>query len=333
MLIGHLKIDPPLIVAPMAGVTDKPFRLLCKRLGAGYAVSEMTTADPRLWRTRKSVSRLDHDGEPTPIGVQIAGADPAALALAARHAVEHGAEIVDINMGCPAKKVCNAWAGSALLKDEALVARLASAVVGAVDVPVTLKIRTGWDRAHVNGVRIARIAEEAGIGALAVHGRTRDMLYTGDAEYETIAAIKAAVKIPVIANGDVTSPQKAAAVLAATGADALMIGRAAQGRPWIFREIAHFLAHGELLPPPTVAWVRETLLEHVRALHAFYGEPHGVRIARKHLAWYAKDRPENTAFRAVVNRAETGEEQLRLTSDYFESLESVTEMEALGAAA
>jgi tRNA-dihydrouridine synthase B len=332
MLIGHLKIDPPLILAPMAGVTDKPFRLLCKRLGAGYAVSEMTTADPRLWRTRKSQHRLDHDGEPAPIGVQIAGADPAALAAAARHAVLHGAQIVDINMGCPAKKVCNAWAGSALLKDEALVSRLASAVVAAVDVPVTLKIRTGWDRANRNGVRIARIAEDAGIRALAVHGRTRDMLYTGEAEYETIAAIKQAVRIPVIANGDVTSPQKAREVLAATGADALMIGRAAQGRPWIFREIAHYLATGELMRPPSAALVRDTLLEHVRALHEFYGEIAGVRIARKHLAWYAKDRAENGAFRAVVNRAETAEEQLRLTRDYFAGLEAASS-HGLGVAA
>jgi tRNA-dihydrouridine synthase B len=322
VLIGTLQIDPPLILAPMAGVTDKPFRLLCKRLGAGYAVSEMTTSDPRLWRTRKSVNRLDHDGEPAPIGVQIAGADPVALAAAARHAVEHGAEIVDINMGCPAKKVCSAWAGSALLKDETLVGRIVGAVVGAVDVPVTLKIRTGWDRANRNGVRVARIAEDAGVRALAVHGRTRDMLYTGEAEYETIAAIKQAVRIPVIANGDVSSPQKARDVLAATGADALMIGRAAQGRPWIFREIAHFLATGKLLPPPAIAVVRDTLLEHVGALHTFYGEVAGVRIARKHLAWYAKDRAENAAFRAVVNRAETAEEQLRLTRDYFDALEA-----------
>ena len=320
MLIGSIKIDPPLILAPMAGVTDKPFRLLCKRLGAGYAVSEMTSSDPRLWRTRKSVHRLDHDGEPAPIGVQIAGADAQALAAAARHAVENGAEIVDINMGCPAKKVCNAWAGSALLKDEALVESIVRAVVAAVDVPVTLKIRTGWDRANRNGVRVARIAEDAGVQALAVHGRTRDMLYAGEAEYETIAAIKHAVRIPVIANGDVTSPQKAREVLVATGADALMIGRAAQGRPWIFREIAHFLATGHVAPALAVADVRDTLLEHVRALHEFYGEPAGVRIARKHLAWYAKDRPENAAFRAVVNRAETAEEQLRLTRDYFDAL-------------
>jgi tRNA-dihydrouridine synthase B len=325
VLIGNHRIDPPLILAPMAGVTDKPFRLLCKRLGAGYAVSEMTSSDPRLWRTRKSVNRLDHDGEPTPIGVQIAGTDPQALAAAALHAAMHGAEIVDINMGCPAKKVCNGWAGSALLKDEALVGRILRAVVGAVDVPVTLKIRTGWDAANRNGVRVARIAEDAGVRALAVHGRTRDMLYTGEAEYETIAAIKQAVRIPVVANGDVTSPQKAREVLDTTGADALMIGRAAQGRPWIFREIAHFLVTGQVLPPPAVAVVRSTLLEHVRALHAFYGETAGVRIARKHLAWYAKDRPENGAFRAVVNRAETAEEQLRLTRDYFDALEADSE--------
>jgi tRNA-dihydrouridine synthase B len=331
--IGPYNIDPPLILAPMAGVTDKPFRLLCKRLGAGYAVSEMTSSDPTLWHTRKSMRRLDHEGEPAPIGVQIAGADAQALAVAAQHAVENGAEIVDINMGCPAKKVCNAWAGSALLKDEALVERIVRAVVSAVDVPVTLKIRTGWDSANQNGVRVARIAEEAGVRALAVHGRTRDMLYTGEAEYETIAAIKHAVRIPVIANGDVTSPHKAREVLAATGADALMIGRAAQGRPWIFREIAHFLATGVVEPPPAVAAVRDTLLEHVRALHAFYGEPAGVRIARKHLAWYAKDRPENAAFRAVVNRAETAEEQLRLTRDYFDALECAASAPVFGAAA
>ena len=333
MLIGPHRINPPLILAPMAGVTDKPFRLLCKRLGAGYAVSEMTSSDPRLWRTRKSVARLDHDGEPAPIGVQIAGADPGALAAAAQHAVLHGAQIVDINMGCPAKKVCSAWAGSALLKDELLVGRILAAVVRAVDVPVTLKIRTGFDSANRNGLRVARIAEDAGIRALAVHGRTRDMHYTGFAEYETIAGIKQTVSIPVMANGDVTSPHKAREVLAATGADALMIGRAAQGRPWIFREIAHYLATGELLPPPSVAQVRETLLAHVQALHAFYGEASGVRIARKHLAWYAKDRPENAAFRAVVNRADTADEQVRLTRDYFDALEDGAAGHVLGAAA
>jgi tRNA-dihydrouridine synthase B len=322
MRIGPYTIDPPLILAPMAGVTDKPFRSLCKRLGAGYAVSEMTSSDPRLRGTRKSARRLDHDGEPAPIGVQIAGAEPEALAAAAQHAVDHGAEIVDINMGCPAKKVCNAWAGSALLRDEALIERILRAVVAAVRVPVTLKIRTGFARGHNNGVRVARIAEDAGVAALAVHGRTRDMLYTGAAEYETIAAIKHAVRIPVVANGDVGSPDKAREVLAVTGADALMIGRAAQGRPWIFREIAHYLATGERLAPPPIAMVRDTLLEHVAALHEFYGEAAGVRIARKHLKWYALDRPENQAFRDVVNRAETAAEQLRLTRDYFEALEA-----------
>jgi tRNA-dihydrouridine synthase B len=333
MQIGPHVIDPPLILAPMAGVTDKPFRQLCKRLGAGYAVSEMTTSDPRLWSTRKSVNRLDHAGEPAPIGVQIAGTEPEALAAAARHAVEHGAQIVDINMGCPAKKVCSAWAGSALLKDEALVARIVTAVVRAVDVPVTLKIRTGWDAAHKNGVSVARLAEDAGIAALAVHGRTREMLYTGAAEYETIAAIKQAVRIPVIANGDIASPEKARHVLALTGADALMIGRAAQGRPWIFREIAHFLATGECLPSPPIAEVAATLLAHVEALHAFYGERAGVRIARKHLAWYAKDRAENAAFRDVVNRAETAVEQLALTRSYFAALTVAREPRKLSAAA
>jgi tRNA-dihydrouridine synthase B len=332
MRIGPYRIDPPLILAPMAGVTDKPFRLLCKRLGAGYAVSEMTTSDPRLWRTRKSALRLDHAGEPTPIGVQIAGSDPSALADAARHAVAEGAEIVDINMGCPAKKVCNAWAGSALLKDEALVARILEAVVAAVAVPVTLKIRTGFSSANKNGVAIARIAEASGIGALAVHGRTRDMHYTGEAEYETIAAIKRAVRIPVIANGDVTEPRKARAVLEATQADALMIGRAAQGRPWVFREIAHYLATGVESPAPPVRFVRDTLLEHVRALHAFYGEEAGVRIARKHLKWYARNRADSAGLGALLVRAETAAEQLRVTGDYFAALES-TSARTLGAAA
>ena len=322
MRIGPHLIDPPLILAPMAGVTDKAFRSLCKRLGAGYAVSEMTTSDPRLWRTRKSLHRLDHAGEPAPVGVQIAGSDPDALAAAARHCVEHGAQIVDINMGCPAKKVCNAWAGSALLRDEALVARILATVVRAVDVPVTLKIRTGWSREHKNGLAIARLAEDAGIRALAVHGRTRDMLYAGKAEYETIAAIKQALTIPVIANGDVGSPDKARDVLARTGADALMIGRAAQGRPWIFREIARFLATGERAPEPSAREVSEILLAHIAELHEFYGEPAGVRIARKHLSWYAKDRPENRAFLDVVYRAETGAEQLNLARDYFALLET-----------
>ena len=320
MHIGRYPIDPPVVLAPMAGVTDKPFRQLCKRLGAGLAVSEMTTADPRLWTTRKSLKRMDHVGEPAPVSVQIAGYDPAMLAEAARFNVDHGAEIVDINMGCPAKKVCNVWAGSALLQDEALVARIVDAVVKAVDVPVTLKIRTGWNRENRNGVRIAKIAEDAGIAALAVHGRTRADLYEGEAEYETIAAIKQAIRIPVFANGDVDSPEKAKRVLDFTRCDAVMIGRAAQGRPWIFREIARFLATGEIVAPPEPAEVRDILLGHLEDLYAFYGEPQGVRIARKHLGWYAKDRPENARFRAVANRAESAVEQMRLTRDYFDAL-------------
>ncbi|HEX7081430.1 MAG TPA: tRNA dihydrouridine synthase DusB [Gammaproteobacteria bacterium] len=320
------------MLAPMAGVTDKPFRLLCRRLGADYAVSEMTTADPRLWHTPKSRRRMDHAGEPAPVAVQIAGAEPQALAEAARRNVDQGAEIIDINMGCPAKKVCNAWAGSALLRDEALVGRILDAVVAAVDVPVSLKIRTGFDSQHRNGLRIARIAEQAGIAMLAVHGRTRDMHYTGEAEYETIAAIKQVVRIPVVANGDIDSPEKAAAVLRATQADALMLGRAAQGRPWIFREIGHFLSTGTLLPEPPLREIRDILLGHVRALHEFYGEETGVRVARKHLGWYAKDRAENAAFREVVCRAESADEQLRLTAEYFDALEAGVEWRRKAAA-
>jgi tRNA-dihydrouridine synthase B len=322
MRIGSHLIDPPVVLAPMAGVTDKPFRQLCKRLGAGLAVSEMTTADPRLWMTRKSLKRMDHVGEPDPVSVQIAGYDPSMLAEAARYNVDHGAQIVDINMGCPAKKVCNIWSGSALLQDEPLVARIVSAVVKAVDVPVTLKIRTGWNRANRNGVTIARIAEDAGVAALAVHGRTRADLYEGEAEYETIAAIKSAIRIPLFANGDIDSPERARFVLDYTRADAVMIGRAAQGRPWIFREIAHYFATGETLAPPSPREVRDILLSHLDDLYAFYGEQQGLRIARKHLGWYAKDRPENAAFRAVANRAESAAEQLRLTREYFDSLEA-----------
>jgi tRNA-dihydrouridine synthase B len=320
MQIGPYRIEPRLALAPMAGVTDKPFRLLCKQLGAGLAVSEMTHADPRLWQTRKSLRRMDHAGEPEPVSVQIAGHDPAMLAEAARFNAANGAQIIDINMGCPAKKVCNVWAGSALLQDESLVARIVKAVVAAVEVPVTLKIRTGWDRDNRNALRIARIAEDAGIAALAVHGRTRADKYAGNAEYDTIAAVKTSVRIPVLANGDVTTPQQARHVLELTGADALMIGRGAQGRPWIFREIAHYLATGELLAEPGPTEVATILLGHLTQLYAFYGEQAGVRIARKHLGWYARDRPENAAFRDVVNRAESADEQLRLTGDYFAAL-------------
>ena len=327
MQIGPYRIDPPVALAPMAGVTDKPFRQLCKRLGAGLATSEMTTSDPRLWQTRKSRLRMDHEGErdaqhPQPVSVQIAGYDPAMLADAARYNADQGAQIIDINMGCPAKKVCNVYAGSALLQDEPLVARILAAVVAAVDVPVTLKIRTGWNRDNRNGVVIARIAEDSGIAALAVHGRTRADLYEGDAEYDTIAAIKAAVRIPVFANGDVDTPQKARTVLDHTRCDGLLIGRAAQGRPWIFREIAHYLATAALLAPPSPAEVGEILCGHLQALYAFYGETQGVRIARKHLGWYAKDRAENAAFRAVANRAESAAEQLRVTRDYFAALDA-----------
>ena len=325
MRIGPYLIEPRVVLAPMAGVTDKPFRQLCKQLGAGLAVSEMTTSDPRFWNTSKSRHRMDHDGEPDPISVQIAGTVPSVMADAARHNVDQGAQIIDINMGCPAKKVCTAWAGSALMREPALVADILRAVVEAVDVPVTLKIRTGWAAGQRNALEIARIAEDAGIAALAVHGRTRDQQYTGTAEYDTIAQVKAALSIPVMANGDIDSPRKAEAVLAHTGCDAVLVGRAAQGRPWIFREIAHYLATGEALQPPTLSEVRDILLGHLQHLHVFYGEISGVRIARKHLGWYAKDRPEHSeeqraSFRAVVNRAEPAEAQLRLTRDYFDAL-------------
>ncbi|MBD3734837.1 MAG: tRNA dihydrouridine synthase DusB [Pseudomonas balearica] len=300
--IGPYTLPNRLILAPMAGVTDQPFRRLCRRFGAGMVVSEMLTSDVRLWHSRKSRLRLQHAGEPEPRSVQIAGGDPQMLAEAARRNVEMGAQIIDINMGCPAKKVCNKAAGSALMRDEALVAQILETVVAAVDVPVTLKIRTGWDRDNRNGVTIARIAEQAGICALAVHGRTRADLYTGEAEYETIATIKQSIGIPVFANGDIDSPHKAREVLARTGADGLLIGRAAQGRPWFFREINHFLEHGTLLPTIGVEELRGVLLEHLDALHAFYGDVMGVRIARKHVAWYLESLPGAREFRARFNR-------------------------------
>ena len=318
MHIGPYRIDPPVILAPMAGVTDKPFRELCRRLGAGLAVSEMTTSEPRLWGTRKSRLRMDHADEPGPVSVQLAGTDPEVLANAARHNVEQGAQIIDINMGCPAKKVCKVAAGSALLRDEALVARILSAVVAAVPVPVTLKIRTGYTRADRNAVRIARVAEASGIAAIAVHGRTRDDYFTGEAEYESVAAVKVAVRIPVVVNGDVDTPEKAAEVLRATGCDGIMLGRPALGRPWIFREMAHYLATGVRLPAPEAAEVQDILLGHLAALHAFYGEPMGVRIARKHLGWYLRDQPGGEAFRAAVNRVDSAAEQAALTREFLD---------------
>ncbi len=316
---------PLLGLAPMAGVTDKPFRLLCRRYGADLATSEMTSSDASLWHTRKSRERMDHAGEPGPISVQIAGTEPAAMADAARYNVDHGAESIDINMGCPAKKVCKAWAGSALMRDEALVGRILEAVVAAVEVPVTLKIRTGWDADQRNGPRIARIAEDCGIASLAVHGRSREQKYQGQAEYDTIAQIVAERGIPVWANGDIDSPEKAKAVLDYTGAVGLLIGRAAQGRPWIFAEISHYLASGEHLPAPSAAAVGEILISHLEALYAFYGEDRGVRIARKHLGWYARDRAENVGFRQVVNRAQSAEQQLALTRDYFAALSAAVD--------
>jgi tRNA-dihydrouridine synthase B len=318
--IGNIILKNNLIVAPMAGVTDRPFRQLCKKLGAGMAVSEMVASNAKLWQTEKSIRRGDHTGEVDPIVVQIAGAAPEMMAEAARYNVERGAQIIDINMGCPAKKVCNVYAGSALLQDEPLVARIVSAVVNAVDVPVTLKIRTGWDREHKNALAIAKIAEENGVQSLAVHGRTRADLYNGEAEYETIAAVKAAVKIPVVANGDIDSPEKAKYVLQVTNADAVMIGRAAQGRPWIFREIQFYLKTGTHLAPPTIAEVREITAEHLQNLYAFYGEEKGYRIARKHIAWYIEGAPGAAAFRARMNAIENTQPQFAATMRYFDEL-------------
>ncbi|WP_087717961.1 tRNA dihydrouridine synthase DusB [Salinicola salarius] len=315
--IGHHTLPNRVILAPMAGVTDRPFRQLCRELGAGLVVSEMVTSDSRLWHTRKSRQRMIHRGEPGPRSVQIAGGDPQMLAEAARLNAEAGAEIVDINMGCPAKKVCNKAAGSALLRDEKLVAEILDAVVAAVDIPVTLKIRTGWCAESRNGERVARLAEDAGIAALAVHGRTREQRYTGTAEYDTIAAIKQQVSIPVFANGDITTPQRAAEVLAYTGADAVMIGRGAQGNPWLFREIEHYLRTGREHAPPSAEEIATTMQRHLRALHEHYGDYLGVRVARKHVGWYLAARDPGREHRARFNRLEQATQQFEFLHELF----------------
>ena len=322
MHIGPYQLKNNLVVAPMAGVTDRPFRQLCKRMGAGMAVSEMVASNSLLWGSAKTRRRANHAGEVDPISVQIAGADPAMMAQAARYNVDAGAQIVDINMGCPAKKVCNVMAGSALLQNEPLVRRIIAAVVGAVQVPVTLKIRTGWDRQHKNAVRVAKLAEDSGIQALAVHGRTRACGYSGDAEYDTIAAVKSAVNMPVIANGDITTPEKAKRVLEYTGADAVMIGRAAQGRPWIFREIERYLATGTRLPPPEVSEIHRVLAAHLHDLYAFYGEHTGVRVARKHISWYTKGLAGSAAFRHAMNQLQSCAGQLAAVNEFFGELAS-----------
>jgi tRNA-dihydrouridine synthase B len=322
--IGPILLKNNLIVAPMAGVTDRPFRSLCKRMGAGMAVSEMVASNSLLWGSEKTIRRGNHEGEVEPKVIQIAGADPAMMAEAARYNVDKGADIIDINMGCPAKKICNVAAGSALLQDEPLVARIIDAIVKAVHVPVTLKIRTGWNKDNRNALRIARIAEDHGIQSLAMHGRTRACMYTGDAEYDTIRAVKESVSIPVIANGDITTPEKAKFVLGYTGADAVMIGRAAQGRPWIFREIEHFLKTGEKLPPPEVTEIREVLLGHVHDLYGFYGYERGTRVARKHISWYTKGLKNSAVFRARMNTLETSDLQLEAIARFFDDLQSVS---------
>jgi len=317
MQIGPYQISNRLILAPMAGVTDRPFRQLCKRLGAGMAVSEMVSSNSLLWGSEKTKLRANHDGEADPRSVQIAGSVPAMMADAAKHNADNGAQIIDINMGCPAKKICNVMAGSALLQNEKLVGEILEAVVGAVDIPVTLKIRTGWDRENRNAPTIAQIAENAGIQSLAIHGRTRTDAYKGDAEYDTIADIKSRVSIPVVANGDISTPEKARFVLNYTGADAVMIGRAAQGRPWIFREIDHFLTTGETLAEPSLYEIRDILLEHLANLYAFYGEYTGVRVARKHIAWYSKGQSHGAEFRRAVTRVESSVEQLDMIQEFF----------------
>ena len=321
MHIGRYQLDNNLILAPMAGITDKPFRSLCRRFGAGLAVSEMVSANASTWSTTKSVLRLDHSGEPGPISVQILGADPKAMAEAARVNVGYGADIIDINMGCPAKKVCKTAAGSALMKNEPLVAQILETVVSAIEVPVTLKTRTGWDTDNKNAVNIAHIAESSGIQALAIHGRTRACGYSGNAEYDTIKAVKESVSIPVIANGDIDSPEKAREVIVQTGADGVMIGRAAQGKPWLFREIEHFLATGNHLPPPSLREIKQLVLEHLELLYHFYGEGKGIRIARKHIANYSKSFPQGNRFRESINRCESTEEQRKLIIQFFDRLQ------------
>ena len=334
MHIGHISLANRLFVAPMAGVTDRPFRQLCKQLGAGYAVSEMVTSRKDLWNSLKTSRRANHDGEPGPIAVQIAGTDVPMMAEAALYNVERGAQIIDINMGCPAKKVCNKWAGSALMQNEALAVQIAQAVVDACApfrVPVTLKMRTGWCQEHKNAVQLARQFESVGIQMLTVHGRTREQGYKGFAEYDTIAAVKAAVRVPVVANGDITTPEKARDVLAATGADAIMIGRAAQGRPWIFREVGHFLTTGEHLAPPLVAEVRRVLLDHLHDHYSLYGELTGVRSARKHIAWYLGSLPGGEALRQKINTIEDCTAQWQSVADYLDAL--AQQMDRLPAAA
>ncbi|MEO5694826.1 MAG: tRNA dihydrouridine synthase DusB [Usitatibacter sp.] len=318
MKIGNVQLKNNLIVAPMAGVTDRPFRSLCKRLGAGMAVSEMVASNSLLWGSEKTIRRGNHEGEVEPKVIQIAGSDPGMMAEAAKFNVDNGAHIIDINMGCPAKKICNVAAGSALLKDEPLVARIIDAVVRAVNVPVTLKIRTGWNKDNRNALTIARIAQEHGIQSLAMHGRTRACMYTGEAEYDTIREVKQSVKIPVIANGDIRTPEKARFVLEYTGADAIMIGRAAQGRPWIFREIAHFLETGAHLALPTVEEVREVTIAHLHELHSFYGYERGVRVARKHISWYTRGLKNSAVFRARMNTVEEASQQLDAVKEFFD---------------
>ena len=323
MRIGHIQLANRLFAAPMAGVTDRPFRQLCKRLGAGYAVSEMVTSRKDLWSSLKTSRRADHAGEAAPIAVQIAGTDAAMMAEAAAYNIERGAQIIDINMGCPAKKVCSKWAGSALMRDETLALEIADAVVAACAphaVPVTLKMRTGWSASERNAVRLAVGAERAGIAMVTVHGRTREQGYKGCAEYDTVAAVKAAVKIPVVANGDIDTPEKAREVFAASGADAIMIGRAAQGRPWIFREIAHYLETGDALPPPEVAEAKAWLLEHLDDHYRLYGEETGVRSARKHIGWTVQALPGGAAFRARMNLIETCAGQVAAVVDWFDAL-------------